>query len=190
LTWIYLVRHAHAVWRNDDNRSLSPAGFEAAQLVADRLIDLPITAIYSSPHRRVLETVRPLAERLGLPIERHGNLRERELPVVAAEQFEQANKRTWDAPARALPGGETNHAAQARGVAALHGIIDQHANRHVVLATHGTLLTLMLNGLDTTYGYEFWQQLSFPDIYRLEFQGAALTSVRRMWDDHHVDDNT
>lgn len=137
-----------------------------------------------------METVTPLAKRIGLQIKRHDDLRERELPVVAPQQFEHVNKSTWDAPARAPSGGESNRAAQARGLAALHGIIEQRANEHVVLATHGTLLTLMLNGLDATYGYEFWQRLSFPDIYRLEFQGAALTSVRRMWDDHHVDDNT
>jgi 2,3-bisphosphoglycerate-dependent phosphoglycerate mutase len=158
-------------------------------LIADRLIGVPITAIYSSPHRRVIETVTPLAERLGLRILLRRELRERELPVVAPEQFDEVNKSTWETPERALPGGESNRAAQARGLAVVSEVIMRHANEHVVLATHGTLLALMLNGLDTRYGYELWQQLSFPDIYRLEFQAAALNSVQRMWDDHHGNDN-
>ena len=190
MTSIYLVRHAHAVWRDDDNRSLSRTGFETARLVADRLSGLPITAIYSSPHRRVMETVTTLAERLGLRIELHRDLRERELPVVAPEQFEEINKSTWDTPARALPGGESNHAAQARGLTLIRDVVARHADEHVVVATHGTLLALTLNALDTKYGYQLWQQLSFPDIYRLEFQATALNSVRRMWDDRDGDDNT
>ena len=36
-TTIYLIRHAHADWRQDESRPLSEAGISAAALVADRL---------------------------------------------------------------------------------------------------------------------------------------------------------
>ena len=51
-----------------------------------------------------------------------------------------------------------------------------------MVATHGNLLALILNGLDSAFGYDFWRQLSFPDVYRLEFEGTALTRVERIWD--------
>jgi 2,3-bisphosphoglycerate-dependent phosphoglycerate mutase len=51
-----------------------------------------------------------------------------------------------------------------------------------VVSTHGNLLALILNGLDSAFGYDFWWQLSFPDIYRLTFEGTAMTRVERIWD--------
>ena len=47
-------------------------------------------------------------------------------------------------------------------------------------ATHGNLLALVLNGFDPAFGYEFWHQLSFPDIYRLAFDGNSLVAVDRV----------
>jgi 2,3-bisphosphoglycerate-dependent phosphoglycerate mutase len=51
-----------------------------------------------------------------------------------------------------------------------------------VVSTHGNLLALIINGLDSTFGYDFWRQLSFPDVYRLEFEGTALLRVQRIWE--------
>jgi 2,3-bisphosphoglycerate-dependent phosphoglycerate mutase len=51
-----------------------------------------------------------------------------------------------------------------------------------VLATHGNLLALVLNALDPRFGYEFWRQLSFPDLYQLMFDGSDLRDVAHLWD--------
>jgi 2,3-bisphosphoglycerate-dependent phosphoglycerate mutase len=114
----YMIRHAHAEWIPDEERPLSPRGRKDAQRVADLLSGYPITRVYSSPYQRAWETVGPLAERVGLPVHRVAGLRERKLsgePIVG--DFLVAVKRTWDDPAYAHPGGETNAAAQRRGVA-------------------------------------------------------------------------
>jgi 2,3-bisphosphoglycerate-dependent phosphoglycerate mutase len=52
----------------------------------------------------------------------------------------------------------------------------------VVLATHGNLLALVLNGLDATFAYESWRALSFPDVYRLVFSGTEFRRAERCWD--------
>jgi broad specificity phosphatase PhoE len=52
----------------------------------------------------------------------------------------------------------------------------------LVLATHGTLLALVLNALDRQFADEFWRRLSFPDIYQLTFADAELRRVERLWD--------
>jgi 2,3-bisphosphoglycerate-dependent phosphoglycerate mutase len=49
------------------------------------------------------------------------------------------------------------------------------------VATHGNLLALVLNALDPRFGYEFWRQLSFPDIYQLALHGRELRAVERLW---------
>ena len=51
----------------------------------------------------------------------------------------------------------------------------------IVAATHGNLLALLLNGLDSTFGYEFWKRMTFPDVFELRFEDAVLSGVRRVW---------
>jgi broad specificity phosphatase PhoE len=181
MTLVYLVRHAHAEWYDDDARPLSRAGVSAAQLVANRLASEPIVAIYSSPSRRSIETVTPLANRLGLVPELVQDLRERELPAVPPADFDQLVLDAWRCPENAPPGGESNVEAQARGVSVLRTILMRHLGGQVLVATHGNLLALLLNGMDSTFGYDFWRRLSFPDVYRLAFDDARLVGVDRLW---------
>jgi 2,3-bisphosphoglycerate-dependent phosphoglycerate mutase len=181
-TTIYLIRHAHAEWRQDESRSLSEAGSRAAATVADRLSSKPIVAVYTSPSKRSIETVEPLATRLGLRPEPIPDLRERELPAVPPAEFDALIRQAWSSPDEAPGGGESNVRAQARGLAVVQTILARHVGSQVVIGTHGNLLALVLNALDSRYAYDFWRGLSFPDIYKLEFDGSRFGSVERLWD--------
>ncbi len=71
---VYLVRHAHAGnragWRGEDaDRPLSDRGHAQAVGLAHRLGVRGIERISSSPARRCIQTVEPLADELGLEIE-------------------------------------------------------------------------------------------------------------------------
>ena len=70
-----LVRHAMPVRplageSSDIDRELSPEGMEQAKKLALTYADAGIAAIYSSPLRRAMQTAEPLANRLGIEIER------------------------------------------------------------------------------------------------------------------------
>jgi probable phosphoglycerate mutase len=69
---LLLVRHAlpQRVELADGaaDPSLSEAGHQQAERLADYLASEQIAAVYSSPLRRAAETVAPLADRLGLPV--------------------------------------------------------------------------------------------------------------------------
>jgi 2,3-bisphosphoglycerate-dependent phosphoglycerate mutase len=181
-TTIYLIRHAHAKWRHDESRPLSEAGIKAAAMLADRLSSRPIVAVYTSPSTRSVETVQPLAKRLGLRLEPIPDLRERELPVVPPSEFDALVRQAWSNPDEVPGGGESNVRAQARGLAVVQTILARHVGSQVVVGTHGNLLALILNGLDSRFAYDFWRELSFPDIYKLEFDGSKLLGVERLWD--------
>lgn len=180
-TQLYFVRHAHSHWTPDERRPLSSAGARAAEVVTTRLATLPIAAIYSSPSRRTIDTVAPLAARLGVTAQLVADLRERELPEVPVADFERIVYETWRLPERAPYGGEPNLLAQARGLATVRHILAQHPGEHVVVSTHGTLLALILNGLDEAFDYGFWQRMSFPDIYGVSFERDRLLTAERMW---------
>jgi len=71
---IYLVRHAHAgkkaQWPGPDlARPLSAQGRKEALGLIDRLGGRPLGRVVSSPAERCLQTVQPLAGRLGRPVE-------------------------------------------------------------------------------------------------------------------------
>ncbi len=70
----YVVRHADAGdrrrWKGpDEERPLSRKGRRQAAALAELLAASDIERIWSSPFLRCRETVEPLAERLGLPVE-------------------------------------------------------------------------------------------------------------------------
>jgi 8-oxo-dGTP diphosphatase len=79
---IYLVRHAKAghreTWAGDDDtqRPLTKAGRLQTAALADRLADAGVKTLWSSPYVRCVETLEPLAERLGLTIETDERLAE------------------------------------------------------------------------------------------------------------------
>lgn len=71
---VYLVRHACAgdkrQWSGPDvDRPLDPAGVVQAETLAEELASMPVHRILTSPARRCVQTVEPLAHRLGLPVE-------------------------------------------------------------------------------------------------------------------------
>ena len=181
MTTLYLIRHAHADWNPDEGRSLSTAGRSSAAVLGELLAATRISAMYSSPAQRTLETLKPLARRCRLEPIVLDDLRERELVVPSGMAFEAAVQAAWRSPAIAAPGCESNATAQARGLAVIRRIINEQSGRHVVVGTHGNLLALMLNGFKPAMGFDFWRALTCPDVYELRFQRTALVNMRRIW---------
>ncbi len=84
---LYLVRHADAgdrsEWRQpDDLRPLTARGERQAAALAGFLAERRVEAVLSSRFARCVQTVEPLAARLGLTVEEH--------PALAEEATEQA----------------------------------------------------------------------------------------------------
>ena len=80
---VYLVRHAKAgerrIWDDDDvDRPLSKKGWRQAEAIGKRLANKGATTLYSSPYARCIQTLEPLAERLGTDVHVEQRLRENE----------------------------------------------------------------------------------------------------------------
>ena len=74
MSQLYLVRHAKAgerrLWTGDDTlRPLSKKGWKQSELLAQRLAKLSPGLLCSSPYVRCVQTLEPLAKRLGVTIE-------------------------------------------------------------------------------------------------------------------------
>lgn len=182
MTTLYLVRHAHASWQLSEERPLSLQGLVQAQQVARTLANVQATAIYSSPARRAIQTIEPLADDLEIEPTLDDDLRERVLSPGRIDDFENAVRATWSNFNFAFPGGETNEAAKLRAVAVLRRIARAQREGPVVVATHGNLLALALAAVDSSIGFEFWRALTFPDIFRLDLkEPLERSSFERVW---------
>jgi 8-oxo-(d)GTP phosphatase len=78
---VLLIRHGDAGsrkdWPGDDRlRPLSPKGYRQALALVRRLEAWPPDRILSSPYVRCVETVQPLADDLGLKVEKFDDLAE------------------------------------------------------------------------------------------------------------------
>jgi 8-oxo-dGTP diphosphatase len=78
---VFVVRHAKAGdrlrWEGpDDIRPLTKSGRKQAKALVKQLKDEEIARILSSPYARCVETVEPLAEARGLPVEEEPRLAE------------------------------------------------------------------------------------------------------------------
>ena len=174
---LYLVRHSHADFTPDDQRPLSPEGVKAARQVTALLVNLPIKQIISSTSRRAIETIEGLGLETGVTIELDDRLCERRLSNTVLPNFMDAVGKTWQDFYFSHPGGETNRRAQNRAISLLKELQFKTENEHVVLSTHGNLLALILNQLNTSYGFNFWRSLTTPDIYQIDPAGV----IERLW---------
>jgi 2,3-bisphosphoglycerate-dependent phosphoglycerate mutase len=162
-------------------RGLSEAGRRESHRVADLLEGHDVAAIISSPYTRAIETVQPLADRLGMTIEIDLELRERHLSSGPLDDFQASLEATWRNFDLALPGGESSAAAQARVSRTIHRIAATGDSRDVVIATHGNALALFLRTIDPAVDFAFWMRMSLPDVYAVAISPEGAWTYRRVW---------
>jgi len=145
---IYFVRHCESIKTGSDRwRGLTDAGQEQAQELVAFFQALPIDAIYSSPMQRAMDSVRPLAEQRDLRIY-EAAFQERRFQEtderLSPERLEELLKRSFQNDDYAQSGGESNQIARNRVLVAIDHLRKTHPHHRVVVATHGLLLSLVL----------------------------------------------
>lgn len=144
-----------------DGRSdppLDPRGQEEAELVAKRLHDEAITAIYVTPLRRTAETAAPLAARLGIAPQVEPALVEVSLGEWEGATFRQRvedrdpialqmfTDERWDV----IPGAEPAEVFRSRVREGVLRIAAAHPDQRVVVVTHGGVIgTIMALATDS-----------------------------------------
>ena len=117
---------------------LNEKGQKQAQALAEALKDVPIKAVYSSPLERAMETATPIAEAIGLDIQKEKGLLETNVGDWQGKSLKRLYlHKHWKvvvhAPSRAqFPNGETFYECQSRIVSAIDGILANHKKDDIV----------------------------------------------------------
>ncbi len=173
MTHIYFVRHALPVhnWEEDRTRPLSEEGFGDSKKVTDALRDIYFDYAISSPYIRSMDTILESVKEHGLELHTDERFCERKRGI-RGNSLDLLYKR-WENFSFHEEAGESIAMVQKRNMEALHDLLKTHPNETILLGTHGTALSSILNYYDPSYNREsFLRILNFmPYIIRLDFEG-------------------
>ncbi len=157
MTYLFLIRHGENEWVETGKLAgrtpgvhLNEKGYQQSAGLAERLAHQPITAIYSSPLVRCMETAQPLSERLGVPIREEPGLLEVDYGEwMGGELKELSKKSEWQLVQMypsgfRFPGGETLREVQNRVVDTLERLRKEHEGEAIALFAHGDVLRTTL----------------------------------------------
>ena len=153
-----LVRHGQTDWNSEERFQgqrdvpLNQKGRLEAHSLAQRLIDISFSAIYTSDLKRAKETAEIIAERLHLPITIEPRLREinqgkwegKSFEVIRNRYAEQWNQRTIDPVNFRPPGGESIAEVADRVYAAVNDIVNLTPSDFVMIVSHGLAIATIL----------------------------------------------
>ena len=142
---IFLIRHGendfvkkHRLAGRMPGVHLNSKGQEQARLLAEKLADMPIKAVFSSPLERTMETAAPLAQALGLEVIPRPGLIETDVGEWQGESLKKLGRlKIWrvvqNRPSlMRFPGGETFAEIQSRYIHELEEICSQLEPKDIV----------------------------------------------------------
>jgi len=176
MTKIFFVRHAHSVRGkgNDRTRPVTPEGLKDTQYVLNFLKDKGIDAFYSSPYKICIDTLKDTAKYFNKEIIIDERLRERERGEDS-DDYGMFYKRWLDKDYHEN-GGESIHMVQDRNMEAIRQILVEHKDGIVVVGTHETALSSILNYYDPKFGCDDFLRLIdwMPYVIELQFEDGNL----------------
>jgi broad specificity phosphatase PhoE len=202
---IYFTRHGqsqanllHQISNRGLRHGLTRKGREQAVVLADRLRNLRITQIYSSPLLRAIETSVILANRLELDYEVVDALREYDCGIAEgrsdaeAWQLYQGLSDAWVVDKRweqRIEGGESFYDIRERFVPFIEGLVSQYGSTEagIVCISHGGVFWMMLPLVLKNVDYELTAKygLDYAGSIVAEWRPAGLYCVE--WNGHRLE---
>ncbi len=160
---LYFLRHGQTAYSTtggycgklENDPGLTPEGYQMAQAFAEAYGKLPWKAIYVSPLYRTRETVRPLCEKVGVPMRLREGLQEIGYGQWEGMHPKQIDRQdhdlyvkwltdpAWNAP----PDGERGIDIARRSSQVLEEIQETHQTGNILIVSHKATIRIMLCGL-------------------------------------------
>lgn len=173
---------------------LHTLGVEQADLLAARLADKTIHAVYSSHLSRARQTAQPLAAARGLSVVEHVDLEEvrlgdwgngefrRRAAVADPEWVDWSRTGRWDG----IPGGEGDDAFRGRVAGVIEGLVAAHGGQCIAVVAHGgSINAYVAHLLGVHRSLVFTVENTSVTVVRVGAHGPTLVTVN---DCHHLYD--
>ncbi|MGB3366123.1 MAG: histidine phosphatase family protein [Acidaminobacteraceae bacterium] len=184
MTKVYFVRHSKPDFSIEDDmtRPLTEEGLKACEGVTDFLSDKDIDRIFSSPFKRSYDTIKGLSDKIEIAIEVVGDFRERKISNSWIDDFNSFTKNQWSDFSFKLENGENLKEVQCRNIRAFKKVIEDNEDRNIVIGSHGTAMSTIINHYDPTFTYKDFERIKslMPFIVEMEFKGLMLVSMREV----------
>ncbi|URW90302.1 histidine phosphatase family protein [Lacticaseibacillus paracasei] len=167
---IDLVRHAEPdiTIHDDFFRPLTSAGQRQTQQLVDSLHQYPYTAFFSSPLKRAVDTITPIADDHGLPVQKNELLVERKMPAWLPNFSDYVNQQWQDLTFFEKP-GESIHQVQERYLSFLYGL---PSSAFVAVGSHGTAISSLVEAAIPGIGYHFFSKLGYAAVTRIKMHAG------------------
>ncbi len=183
MTTIYFVRHASPNFNNHDDstRELSAQGLEDRKRVTKFLWNKDIDVVLSSPYKRAVDTIKEFADAKKLEIRLMDDFRERKVENKWIEDFNGFCKKQWEDFDFKLSDGESLREVQSRNISALNQVLETYHGKNVVIGSHGTALSTIINYFDPSFGYNEFNEIKniMPWIVKFSFENNRCLGIRK-----------
>lgn len=181
MTHIYFVRHAlpEHRWEIDRTRPLTDEGRGDTQKVSETLRDIKLDYAISSPYIRSMDTIKECVMEHGLVMDLDERFRERERGIHNNAKM---LSRRWEDFEFHEEQGESLGMVQRRNIEALKEVLSAHAGENILIGTHATALSTILNYYDPTYNCESFMRIinCMPFMIRLDFDGQECVGKEEL----------
>lgn len=182
MTTIYFVRHAEPDLSQKDefHRPLTLKGKVDSVRLSDFFREKPVDYVYSSPFRRAVETVTPLAERFEKRICLEKDFRERKIDDEWIDHYDEFLYRQWHDFLYRRRNGECLQAVQDRTIAATNMLLIKHMNSNIVVGTHENALGTVIRHYTKQFGFDEMSKVRYlrPWIVEFKFNGIDCVDLR------------
>lgn len=186
-TIVYFIRHAQSDNSVHDGRirPLTEKGMHDRALVTEFLQKKSVDVVFSSPFKRAIDTIANFAEKNGYCIETVEAFRERKSDSNMGKNntdFISFMERQWTDFSYTFSDGECLAKVQGRNIAALKEILTKYKNKRIVIGTHGTALSTIINYYDHTYGFEDFMSMIniMPWVVKMSFDENTCVKIEKI----------
>lgn len=181
MTKVYFVRHAKPDFSIKDDllRPLTEDAIKDSKKVTEFLKDKEIKRVFSSPYKRAIDTIKDFAESKNLNIDIIDDFRERKVDNAWIEDFNTFAKEQWLDFNYKLNKGESLNEVQNRNIRALMKILSENTEHNIVIGSHGTALSTIINYFNKEFGYADFERIKdlMPFIVCFTFEGQAIINI-------------
>jgi len=171
LTTLHLIRHGQTDWnlerriQGQTDSTLSDDGRAQAASIANELSSHPFAAAYSSSSVRARDTATAILRHHAIELQLRDEMREILLGAWEGRLYQDVKEQDpinhgyfAEDPSRfALDGAETFYQVQARAMALVNDLVQQHPGEQVLLVSHGIWIKTILTHIEQRPMKNFWR---------------------------------